>query len=293
MNQPRTYTNGCGILLMVLNHLGTIHTKIKLQKLLFLVHKEAQIKNGYNFKKHYFGPYSQDLAAEVEVLDQSGILNVEHTISSNKREYVIYSATEKSRELFSEEFTPSEDPKLIEKVQEITDKYKDCGYYELKEYVYKKYLPDELEYDERLKKISENLHLISYSWENLYREKDENLFIDIMAIVEYVNLVLKSIKENEYDEVIRGVILVISEDLIENTFEIRDYLSASLDYNKSAKDLESLFDFLSYYANKKGVFPSLENLDFSEILTPVEIEQLQDSNMEGMERPTQLEELRY
>jgi len=259
----------CWIPLFVFNRLGKIVTRKKLQKLIFLVQEEARIKEGYEFKKHHFGPYSPSLAADIEMLAENEILAREHYISNH--EYFIYYSTEESEKIFNENFTGMLINNLEERIDAKLDKYGDCDHNTLTEYVYKKYLPEDEDYEERTRRVVNDLLSLNLLWESHYTPECP-LFIDAKAIIEYATL-LFSKDFNGLDQVVKGVLLVASEDLIENLVDVtNDHRCECSEVDPSLIDL---FDFITYYCNKNDVLPLPEDLDFSLLLTDAEIEQLE------------------
>lgn len=277
--EENDYTEGYWILLMALKKLGKIFTKTKLQKLIFLVQEEAQIKGGYDdFSKHHYGPHSYHLTADAELLSQEGLIIKEQTLGCNNRPYYFYQSTENGNKLLEESICPKVDKNLIEKVKSIVDKYGNCEYKELTEYVYKKYLPKPEKYEERLEELMVNIKILENLWEDQY-SVDSIIYVDLMSTMEYITLIFDKINKIHLDLVVKGVVLVTSEDLIENSFEISELYFGDQNYDESLKQLNDLFDFLSYYSDKKELVPALEKIDFNEIFSEEEIERLEQQQI--------------
>jgi len=273
MGEIQVDIDRCWIILMALERLGKIVTKTKLQKLIFLVQEEAQIIGGYNFRKHYYGPHSHHLTLDVELLAQNDYINKDYAVGIN-RNYNIYRATKKGNSLFKENFCPKSDPDLMEKAQNIVDKYGNCSYKELTEYVYKKYLPEPGEYKGRLKTLLDNVSKIEEIWKGEYSPESE-LFVDLMATIEYINLLFKKIDTLSFlDPVVKGVLLVTSEDLVEILFKITEQYFGTESPEETIKELNQLVSFLGYYSQKNNVLANIDELDYSDILSEEEIENL-------------------
>jgi hypothetical protein len=62
----------CWIPLLLLKlHGGRIATSLKLQKLVFLIQTEGRVKQRYRFMKRDYGPYSDELTLDMEVLSKN------------------------------------------------------------------------------------------------------------------------------------------------------------------------------------------------------------------------------
>lgn len=273
--EKKDYSDGSWILLMALKKLGKIFTKTKLQKLIFLVQEEARIKGGYDdFNKHFYGPHSYHLTADVEILAQEDLINKDQYIGGKGRPYYVYGATEKGNKLLEDNLCPKIDESIVGKAKTIIDKYGECEYEELMEYVYKKYLPESEDYEIRLGELLNNVKILENLWEEQY-SPESALYVDLMSTLEYINLVFDKINEMSLDRVVKGVLLVTSEDLIENSFETGEQYFSDENFDESLIQLNDLFDFLCYYSDKNDLVPTLEKIDFSEILNEEEFERLE------------------
>jgi uncharacterized protein YwgA len=84
---------------------GTLGKKA-LQKLMHLSHELRNVPVGYDFKLYTYGPFSRELAGDVDLLDSMGLISVQFDASRNGYEI---KAVEKSQEILSknEEFINS------------------------------------------------------------------------------------------------------------------------------------------------------------------------------------------
>lgn len=262
----------CWILLLLLKRTRKIVTRTKLQKLIFLIQDESRIKGGYDFRKNHHGPHSYRLTADAESLAQEEIVTKEEILGRNNRLYYVYEATEKVDEIFENDVCPKVDSSLISRADTIIEKYKDCDYNQLTEYVYKKYLPTNAEYNDRCKFMLTEMSFIEKLWENEYKPESV-VFIDVMSAIEYITLIFNHLERNS-DRVVKGVLLNASEDLLENLYEITDKYFENIYYFESLSYLNELFSFINYYSDKNEVYPNLTNLDFSEFLSEEEMERL-------------------
>lgn len=263
----------CWILLLLLKKLRKIVTRTKLQKLIFLIQDESRIKGGYDFSKNHHGPHSYRLTADAESLAQEGIVTKEEVVGSNNRLYYVYEATKKVDEIYDNEVCPNVDTDLIARADKVIDKYKDCDYNQLTEYIYKQYLPKYKEYKNRYQNMLIEMSYIEKLWEDEYTPESD-VVIDVMSSIEYIKLIFQNINKNS-DRVVKGVLLNASEDMLENLYELTEKYFEKDYYDESLSYLNDLFHFIDYYSDKNDVYPSLTNLDFSEFLSEEEMERLQ------------------
>jgi len=80
---------------------------------------------------------------------------------------------------------------------------------------------------------------------------ESELFVDLMATIEYINLLFKKIDTLSFlDPVVKGVLLVTSEDLAEILFKITEQYFGTESPEETIKELNDLVGFLGYYSQK-------------------------------------------
>lgn len=72
--------------------------KKALQKLMHLSHELRNVPVGYSFKLYTYGPFSRELAGDIDLLDSMGLISVHFDASRNGYEI---KAVEKSQEILS------------------------------------------------------------------------------------------------------------------------------------------------------------------------------------------------
>lgn len=65
-------------ILVILYHVNTIKGRTRLQKLLFLLKNKNQLDIDYNFIPYHYGPYSQDLQLDINLLEAADYIQVDH-----------------------------------------------------------------------------------------------------------------------------------------------------------------------------------------------------------------------
>jgi len=110
-----TFT-GTEMLLLLLENLKnqTIKGRTRFQKIVFLLQEEG-VNFGYNFRPYLYGPYSEELSHDVNMLTELGFLatNSEEMKSDGVvRDRYVYSLTEEGKETASKIQEKYEGPSL-------------------------------------------------------------------------------------------------------------------------------------------------------------------------------------
>jgi len=79
------------------------------------------------------------------------------------------------------------------------------------------------------------------------------------------------------DPVVKGVLLVTSEDLAEILFKITEQYFGTESPEETIKELNDLVGFLGYYSQKNNILSNIDEPDYSDILSEEEIEKLKTS----------------
>lgn len=136
----------------------------KIVKLLFLLEKEGGFKKyfdlfNYKFEAYNFGPYSDEIFGDIEMLKEANLLEVTkqkydyYAETADRHESIIQADSVDSNEQFVEIFSLTSDGKKIgksiyendlteeekQKIEQIKTKYNSIPLYNLLKYVYKKY----------------------------------------------------------------------------------------------------------------------------------------------------------
>jgi len=106
-------------LIVILNRLGTVKGRTRLQKIIFLLNNKEGIPLDYHFIPYYYGPYSRDLQLEIDFLEAAGFVEV------RPQDGILYvhKLTEKGKEAakkIEEEIGKTEMDKLLR----VLEKYK-------------------------------------------------------------------------------------------------------------------------------------------------------------------------
>ena len=65
-------------ILAIIHHQKEVRGRTRIQKLIYLLQKQDRIEIGYNFIPYHYGPYSQDLQRDINLLEVAGFLQVDH-----------------------------------------------------------------------------------------------------------------------------------------------------------------------------------------------------------------------
>lgn len=115
----------------------------RFQKLVFLAQEEGPFEGFYEFEADKFGPFSKELAAVLDRLEDRGLIRQEVVSTRSGNEAYLYSLTGTGRR-FVQEQVSKDDPDIkaiFDTAQEIKEKYNDEPLQRLLRIVYRKY-PD-------------------------------------------------------------------------------------------------------------------------------------------------------
>lgn len=116
----------------------SIEGATRFQKLVFLAQKERNLKDYYEFRPDRFGPYSVDLRADIEALENQGL--IERDVETNRYGHarIAYSLTPDGvRE--AKELLDYGNESVFDIVQEVKREYNDRSISGLLKYVYRQY----------------------------------------------------------------------------------------------------------------------------------------------------------
>ncbi|MEA3254700.1 MAG: hypothetical protein U9Q22_02575 [Candidatus Altiarchaeota archaeon] len=133
MEGKKTYT-----ILKILDSVGSVKGRTKLQKLIFLGQEEAGLHNLFSYRPYHYGPYSQELTGLIDELKLGGYVEEKCRVSDDFIEYE-YNITPKGREQLSsleKQHRNEISSKTIRKIKKLNKQSRN----EIISYVYRKYL---------------------------------------------------------------------------------------------------------------------------------------------------------
>lgn len=124
---------------------GVVEGTTRLQKLVFLVQQQVAYELPedlrYDYVGHDYGPFSKELAADLEALAERGWIEVEKRPATNGTQYV-YRLTEDGRRAVREMTGESSGPVtdvVLDRVRHVEDVFNHMPVSNLLEYVYNHY----------------------------------------------------------------------------------------------------------------------------------------------------------
>jgi DNA-binding MarR family transcriptional regulator len=130
-------------ILSLLNFAEKIKGTTRLMKYLFLIKKEYEIENEYNFIPYLYGPFSYEVLKDIEELEKIGLVKIDKEISEPKYSgdwqiIKIYSLTEKGKEI-TEKILNEIDIITKQKIKEAVETFNKYTLAGLLYYIYNKY----------------------------------------------------------------------------------------------------------------------------------------------------------
>lgn len=247
--------------------------KTQIQKLLFLAFAEGKVILPFKFKKHNYGPFSQEIEDTIVELRTDGFLNknIERVkVIDKEKEVPILSETGKT-------FLKKNQDKIkaiMEKLEPILLKYEDENgkiqtARSLERYCYETYFlkledKSEEEHQITLNQKIKNLIIVLKSMEeevNSIKEVEEVKKILILSSLDYIKNLLGNIHSPHVDQVIKGVLIKNCQDYIENWGEILTVSKSKKDSTQKISSLllenRRLFRFINEISKEYEVFDSV------------------------------------
>ena len=108
-------------LLVVLKYYGKIWGRTRFQKIIFLLKEKYGVKFNYKFIPYHYGPYSQDLQYEIDMLNALGLIDI------NPEDGILYSHQltaegKKAADKMEEKIDPAELRKIISAIDKLRSK---------------------------------------------------------------------------------------------------------------------------------------------------------------------------
>jgi len=133
-------------ILLLLYLANEIKGTTRLMKYLFLMKKEYEIENEYNFSPYFYGPFSYEVFEDIEKLEKIGLIEIERKIHEPKiagdwEIFKKYSLTEKGKEIAEKIYNELDNVTKV-KLNELIERFNKYTLAGLISYVYNKY-PEE------------------------------------------------------------------------------------------------------------------------------------------------------
>lgn len=127
------------LLLLYANSRERIDGTTRFQKLIFLAQQEGGLSSKYAFHAENFGPYSYDLAAEIDSYVEEGFIKRDTVPNEVGNEKEIYSLTTKGIKVAKSAVTRDAYDPIMKILTEIKTEHSETPLQELLRYVYRKY----------------------------------------------------------------------------------------------------------------------------------------------------------
>jgi hypothetical protein len=269
------------ILLFVLSHVSAVYTELKLQKLVFQVQNEAKISGGYRYFKHYYGPYSRELAIDTLTLINQGLIQRETAIG-REYPYSIFRISDRGKAYFNQSVLPKLPSKNSERMRPIVDKYSRYTPHDLAETVYKQWEIEEPgKIDSEIRALETDLHTVSSFWETQYFPECPAVTY-YLAFIEYSQDALRKIITVE-DPVVKSVLLSACLELNQRLGSIAEVCSRKSECPARVEQdlcrnpdpsVYEVFGFIEDFCERQKILPKLWNRDLHELMTGDEYERL-------------------
>ncbi|MEN3026039.1 MAG: hypothetical protein ABC611_08155 [Candidatus Methanosuratincola petrocarbonis] len=242
--------------------------KTRLQKLTYLVQVEVGLPI-YDFKKHYYGPFSREL--ENDILAGQDLINaaVRPKIFEPNEIYYEFKLTEKGRKM-ADEF----EKRLDEKLNNAIAKYSKLPTHELLERAYSTLK----NVDERLGEVEREALSMKNSLCEIFEANCNRQALFLMTVTDYALTAIQIAKKA--DEVQKVVILRLAAELIERCQEAFSEVVPPVDSEKLRPIFMTIADLwgtLIEYCEKINLVRNPFELGLEEVISEDEAKRLQEA----------------
>lgn len=250
--------------LYILSRSGAIYTKVKFQKLVFLVQFAARL-DLYDFKKHYYGPYSHVLNLETMYSPDLITPHINPSTSSSTGSYYSFEITPLGAKQLAKVLERI-DAQTVKRIDAALDRYGNLSPHTLLDEVYKEFAvrkEDSIKMEERVRAdCRETVSVLNDLFER-YQNR-QSLFL--AATLQSVDKILSTMKTD--DTVHRGVVFKLADEIVHKCQGVAGDLNQVPDseaIRPSFIEIAELEDYLIDYCvskklNSAAMVPSLEGL---------------------------------
>lgn len=96
---PQKKNHDIRFLLLIIKHLKKVKGRTRFQKVVYLLKEKYGLEMFYKFMPYYYGPYSDDLQSDIDILSRLGIISVETVSLSEGRVLYVHTLTDKGKRL--------------------------------------------------------------------------------------------------------------------------------------------------------------------------------------------------
>jgi uncharacterized protein len=269
--------------LAVIDIAGEILGSTRLQKLVFLGGVEAHIGEFYRFTTWRHGPYSSELASSIQNYQAFDfVTEVQTRLSKPYDVRHDYTLTQKGTEQVRELEQHLEIKEMRKKLEKAIDDLVDVPLDDLLQYTYEKYLPAELQLDDRIREAKQSGKRMLRNW-----NQNESDFYpvswEIQAALEWTVGALDLI-EFLSDDLEKQVFIESVYDLLRsardllNVLEQYDFEHRTGNMNRVQSSVLSefreIFQFIQSYLSERGVVKPLAALKMNDIASEEEMEEV-------------------
>lgn len=244
--------------------------KTKLQKLAFLIQIDSNL-DLYDFKKHYYGPFSRELDNDLVSHNELVDIKVHPSIMSAERVYYEFKVTEEGHKV-KERLEKKLDKKRVNEAQKALKRYFDMPMDQLLEKAYE--CIDSA--DERLQGLESNFNLFQNNVKHVLDKHHNRQSLFMLVILDYVQQVLAQSKS--IDAAQKAVITRLAAELLETCEEAFPDIVPPVDSERLRPiftNIADLWGSLIEYCERRGIGRNPFKTPLEEVLSEDEATRLQ------------------
>lgn len=252
---------------------GPIHTKIKLQKLTFLMQVFAKIDT-YNFETHHYGPYSQTL--NIDTLCYPSLIAHEvNTSSKTHQSYYTFQITDQGEQRLNK-YLETLDQKMLSRVDQGLKKYSGMSHCQLLEQVYSSFAIIKEDSAAKWRKVHSEMMEVKLPLQNCYENHNNRQSVFLLSTIEIVEMAMNAIEPIQ-DTTQRGVVMNLCHEIIHHCKEIAGAIipPVNSDYLKPYfVDISEIESYLREYCDTRKILKDPLSTELEETMTEDEAERV-------------------
>jgi len=259
--------------LLIIGKGPTFVGKTRLQKLAYLIQCDAKL-DLYDFRRHYFGPFSRDLDNDIVCHADLVEVNVHPSIMNPDRAYYEYSLTDEGQRI-REQMERGLDRKRVDLVKGALDNYFSMSYDQLLEQAYATFAS----IDERLKNLESDTGALQSNVEHVFNSYCNRQSLFLLTVLNYMQNAIERSKALK-DDVQKAVIARLAAELLEACKEAVPEIAPPVDSDRLRPTFMNIADIwgsLIEYCEKRGVVKNPFKVPLEEVLSRDDAVRLRDA----------------
>ena len=260
--------------LFVLHNAGTLYSKTKAQKLIFLAQYKSHLLN-YDFEQHRYGPYSHLLSADMTCYPSLIRYQINPSVWHPARRYYSFELTDGGEKVLHV-LLKGVDRGIVKSVKATLDQYAHKRLPVLLDEVYRDFALGPKDSSALEATIRQELEAISPAVSSSFQSYKNRQSFFLLTILQSLQTYLDALTRTT-DTVARGVVLNLVRETTHKIQDVADDVippADSITLRPKFIEIADLESFLSDYCEQKRILPSLLRGSLEDVMKEDEAKRL-------------------